>query len=147
MNNPELPPIAKYLPTLEGYDDPMSCKYPLQLITSHHKPAVHSTMEGIPWLDEVEPRQVWINTIDAEERGISDGDEVLVFNERGKVLIKARVMERIMPGVVNINQGGWFDVDEHGVDHGGCASILTPGEHSPGGAWSTNTILVEVRKV
>jgi hypothetical protein len=33
----------------------------------------------MPWLDEVEPRRVWISTRDAEARGISDDDEVLVF--------------------------------------------------------------------
>ena len=146
INNPRIPPIAKYLPTPEGYDDPLSQRYPLQLLTTHHKPATHSTMEKIPWLDEAEPRRVWISTRDAEARGISDGDEVLVFNDRGKVLIKAKVTERIMPGVVNIGQGGWFDIDKQGIDRGGCANSLTPSEHSPGGAWSLNTVLVEVRK-
>ena len=146
MNNPQVPPIAKYLPTPEGHDDPSSQRYPLQLLSTHHKPATHSTMEKIPWLDEVEPRRVWINTRDAEVRDIFDNNEVLIFNERGKVLMQAEVTERIMPGVVNIGQGGWLDIDEQGIDRGGCANTLTPSEHSPGGAWATNTVLVEVRK-
>ncbi len=146
MNNPRISPIAKYLPAPEGYDDPLSQRYPLQLLTTHHKTAAHSTLEKIPWLDETEPRRAWISTTDAEARGISDGDEVLVFNDRGKVLIKAKVTERIMPGVVNIGEGGWFDIDDQGIDRGGCANTLTPTEHSPGGAWSANTVLVEVRK-
>ncbi|MBL7209463.1 MAG: molybdopterin-dependent oxidoreductase [Dehalococcoidia bacterium] len=146
MNNPRIPPIAKYLPVPESYDDPLSEKYPLQLLTTHHKPATHTTMERIPWLDEVEPRRVWISTGDAETRGIADGNEVLVFNDRGKVLIQAKVTERIMPGVVNIGHGGWFDIDEQGTDQGGCSNTLTSSEHSPGGAWATNSVLVEVRK-
>ena len=146
MNNPQVPPVAKYLPPPEGYGTPLSRKYPLQLMTTHHKPAAHSTYEKIPWLNEVEPRRIWISTRDAEARGISDDEEVMVFNDRGKVLIKARVTERIMPGVVNIGQGGWFDIDDQGVDRGGCANTLTPSEHSPGGAWSANTVLVEVSK-
>ena len=146
MNNPQIPAIAKYLPTPEGHDDPLSQRYPLQLLTTHHKPATHSTMEKIPWLDKVEPRRVWINTRDAKARDISDNDEVLVLNERGKVLMQAEVTERIMPGVVNIGQGGWLDIDEQGIDRGGCANTLTPSEHSPGGAWAANTVLVEVRK-
>ena len=146
MDDARIPPIAKYLPTPEGYDDPLSEKYPLQLLTTHHKPATHGTMEKIPWLDEVEPRRVWINSRDAEARGISDSDEVLIFNDRGRVLIQAKVTERIMPGVVSIGHGGWFDIDEQGIDRGGCANTLTPSEHSPGGAWATNTALVEVRK-
>jgi len=146
MNNPQLPPIAKYLPTPEGHDDRLSKSYPMQLLTTHHKPATHSTMEKVPWLDEIEPRRVWINTQDAKTRSISDNDKVLVFNDRGKVLIRARVTERIMPGVVNIGQGGWFDIDERGIDRGGCANTLTPSEHSPGGAWAANTVLVEVTR-
>ncbi|MBA7689397.1 Dimethyl sulfoxide reductase DmsA [subsurface metagenome] len=146
MNNPRIPAIAKFLPTPEGYDDPLSQKYPLQLLTTHHKPATHTTMEKIPWLDDVEPRRVWISPRDAQARGISAGDEVLIFNDRGKVRMEADVTERIMPGVVNIGQGGWFDIDEQGIDQGGCANTLTPSEHSPGGAWCANTVLVEVRK-
>ncbi len=146
MDNPSIPPVAKYLQVPEGYDDALSKKYPLQLLTTHHKPATHTTMEKIPWLAEVEPRRVWINTTDAEVRGISDGDEVLIFNDRGKVLMRANVTERIMPGVVNIGHGGWVDLDEWGIDRGGCSNILTSSEHSPGGAWSTNNVLVEIRK-
>jgi len=63
------------------------------------------------------------------------------------VLIKAKVTERIMPGVVNMGQGGWFDIDQNGIDRGGCANTLVPSIHSPGGAWSANTVLVEIRKV
>jgi anaerobic dimethyl sulfoxide reductase subunit A len=146
MDNPLVPPIAQYLPPPEGYDDPLAGQYPLQLLTTHHKTAVHSTVEKLPWLDELSTRRVWINTGDAVVRGIADGDQVLVVNDRGKVLMQAYVTERIMPGVVNIGQGAWFDIDENGIDHGGCANVLVPSEHSPGGAWSANTVLVEISK-
>lgn len=146
MNNPRLPPIPKYIPASEGYGDPLSQKYPLQLMSTHHKPATHSSLEKVPWLEEVEPRRLWINTVDAKARDISDGDEVLVFNDRGRVLMKAKVTERIMPGVVNLCQGGWFDIGEDGIDRGACANTLVPDEHSQGGAWSANTVLVEVKK-
>ncbi|MFC2000668.1 molybdopterin dinucleotide binding domain-containing protein, partial [Chloroflexota bacterium] len=146
MNNPLIPPIAKYIPTPEGYDDPITQKYPLQLITSHWKRATHSTLEKIPWLEELESRRVWMNTLDAQKRGISDGEAVLVFNDRGRVFMRARVTERIMPGVVDMAEGGWFDIDQHGVDRGGCANMLTTSNNSPAGAWATNTGLVEVER-
>jgi anaerobic dimethyl sulfoxide reductase subunit A len=146
MKNPRIPPIPKYIPAQEGYGGALAERYPLQLISTHYKTAAHSTMERLPWLEEVEPRRVWINTLDAQKRGISDGDAVLIFNDRGKVLMRARVTERIMPGVIDIAEGAWFDIDEHGIDRGGCANTLTATDHSPGGAWATNTGLVEIKK-
>jgi len=146
MNNPQIPPIPKYLPPVEGYDDPLAQNYPLQLLTTHHLSAAHSTLEKIPWLEEAAPMRARISTYDAEKRGISDGDEMLIFNDRGRIVVRAEVTERIMPGVVDVPQGAWFDIDADGLDRGGCANVLTPSRHSPGGAWSANTVLVEARK-
>ncbi len=69
-----------------------------------------------------------------------------VFNDRGEMIILAEVIERIMPGVVDIPQGAWHDPDENGVDRGGCANILTKDVISPGGALCSNTALVQVEK-
>ena len=85
-------------------------------------------------------------TKDAKERGIKNGDLVRVFNDRGQMVIPAIVTEGIMPGVVDVPQGAWYDPDENGVDKGGCANILTLDEISPGGAFCSNTALVQVEK-
>ena len=89
---------------------------------------------------------MWLNPVDAEARGITDGDEVMVFNDRGTMIIPAWVTKRIMPGVVNIYEGAWYDADEKGIDRGGCANVLTRDGYSPGGAFPVNTALVQVRK-
>jgi len=147
MNNPEIPPIPRFIETWESRNDPLTAKYPLQLITSHIKRRTHTQFETVPWLRELVPQALSINPIDAKARGISEGDEVMVFNDRGKVIIPAIVTERIMPGVVDLPEGAWYNPDRRGVDRGGCANVLTKDARSPGGAACYNTSLVQVEKI
>ncbi len=144
MNNPMLPPIPKYISPRESYDDPLAARYPLQLLTTHYKTRAHSIWHNVPWMQEIEPHSVWLSPIDAEARGIKDGDLVDVYNDRGRIRIPALVTERIMPGVVNVSEGAWYDPDEEDIDRGGCANVLTKDEQSPGGALPMNTVLVQV---
>ena len=144
---PGCPPIPKYIDGWEGLGHSLAEKYPLQLITTHTRRRSHTQLENVPWLLELEEHAVVMHTSDAESRGIRDGDQVLVFNDRGKVRIPARVTERIMPGVVDLGEGAWYNPDESGVDVGGCANTLTSDIPSPGGSFAYNTSLVQVEKV
>lgn len=146
MNDPLLPPIPRYIETWENRNDTLAKKYPLQLVTSHFWRRAHSQFDNIPWLRELDTQALEINSVDAQTRGIKDGDVIRAFNDRGATILPATVTERIVPGVVNIPQGAWFDPDENGIDRGGCANVLTKDEHSPGGAYPTHTSLVQVEK-
>jgi anaerobic dimethyl sulfoxide reductase subunit A len=143
-NNPLMPPIPKYQTHNEHYDSPKAKKYPLQLITPHNKRRTHSTLNMVHWLEEVESHTVWINPNDASKRNINNGDLVDVFNDRGKIRIPAKVTERIIPGVVCVYQGAWYNPNKEGIDLGGCANVLTKDDYSPGGAFPMNSSLVEV---
>ena len=122
-------------------------KYPLQAIGHHTLHRVHSTHDNNDWLEEAFPQRVFINPIDASARGIQDGDEVKVYNERGALVLPCRVTPRIMPGVVNIPQGAWYEPDKDGVDYGGNVNVLTSHRWTPF-AFGTaqHTIMVEVEK-
>jgi anaerobic dimethyl sulfoxide reductase subunit A len=104
-------------------------------------------MDTIPWLRECTPQVLWISSTDARARNIKNSDMVIIFNQRGEVVIPAKVTERIMPGVVSMDEGAWFNPDERGVDRGGCCNVLLKDEHSPAGAFCSNTCLVQVQKV
>ena len=147
INDPLIPTVPTYLETWESLNDPLAEKYPLQLITPHFKRRAHSQFDNLPWLRELQTQSISLNTIDAEARGIRQGDLVRVFNERGEVRIPAKVTERIMPGVVALPQGAWYNPDEKGIDYGGCANVLTKNVISPGGAFTPHTALVEIEKV
>ncbi len=146
LNSPLCPPVPKYVEMWEGHNDPLARKYPLQLITPHPRRRVHSILDNVSWLREIEEQSVWINSADARARGIADGEKVAVFNDRGTTVLPARVTGRIMQGVVCIYEGAWYQPDEKGIDHGGCANVLTQDTYSPGGALPSNTALVEIRK-
>ena len=96
---------------------------------------------------EAHPQTAWLNTLDAAARGISNGDEVFVYNDRGTVKLQARVTERIMPGVVSIPQGAWWKPGEDGIDRRGCVNVLSRYEPTPLAFGNpTHTILVQVEK-
>jgi anaerobic dimethyl sulfoxide reductase subunit A len=143
---PDLPPIPTYIEPWEGPQEAQSGVYPLQLISTHSKRRIHSNMHTIAWLRELEPHTVWINPADAAARGIRNGECVRVFNDRGVVLIEARVTGRIMPGVVSMGQGAWYQPDANGVDQGGCVNVLLKDTHSPAGAFCSNSCLVQIAK-
>jgi anaerobic dimethyl sulfoxide reductase subunit A len=147
MSNPKIPPIPKYIEHWESHRDPLTKKYPLQLITPHFRRRCHSTFDNIPWLKEVEPQQLWMNSIDAQVRGINNGAMIRIFNDRGEMIITAKVTERIVPGVVSLGQGAWYNPDENGIDKGGNPNVLCKDAFSPGGAFCSNTCLVQVQKV
>lgn len=119
-------PVPVYVP---GYDGPESAtdEYPLQLTGFHTKGTVHSTYACNEVLHKMSEPSVWINPIDAAERSISDGDEVAVTSAQGELRTKAKVTNRVMPGVLAMGQGYWHKADMAGdkVDHGGCLNTLT----------------------
>jgi anaerobic dimethyl sulfoxide reductase subunit A len=147
LDSPKTPAVPKFIAEeREDRTHPLAAKYPLEMLSPHPRVRVHSTLQNVDWLVEVDPHVMWINPADASARGIRDGDEVYVFNDRGKMAIKAWVTRRIIPGVISIYEGAWYDPDEDGIDRGGCVNVLTDDAYSPGGAATLKTCLVEVSK-
>ncbi|HMM19132.1 MAG TPA: molybdopterin-dependent oxidoreductase [Selenomonadales bacterium] len=147
-NHREIPPTPRYIPAWEGPQDELAVRYPLQCIGPHSKRRAHSTFDNSPWLEEAAPQRMAINPADAAARGIRDGDRARVFNERGELMIGVRVTSRIMPGVVAIPQGAWWDPDENGVDRRGSINVLTSHRPTPlARANPQHTLLVEVERV
>ena len=140
----------------EAYGDDAAMKdYPFQLIGHHTKSRTHSSYGNVAWLESVHPQQLWINAGDAKKLGIANGDTVRVSTERGTVEVPAKVTARIMPGVVSLPQGAWYDPasrdpktlgDPSIVDRGGCISVLTsqrPTPISKGNGVHTNLCKIE----
>jgi len=111
MGYDDCPPHPTWMEPIERLGGPTT-KYPLHIDSSHPKYRLHSQLCGTALratyaIAGREP--CWINPEDAKTRGIADGDIVRVFNDRGQILAGARITEEIRPGVIRINEGGWFD--------------------------------------
>ncbi|MDR1185658.1 MAG: hypothetical protein LBK67_12815 [Coriobacteriales bacterium] len=121
--------------------------YHLKLFSLHCLRTVHSSFDNVPYLREAFPDDLQINPVDANERGIQSGDTVLLTSRWGKCLRIAGVSERIMPGVLKLDQCSWVDVDEEsGIDRAGSPNYLIGPLKSGSGIQAWNSCNVQVEK-
>ena len=105
------------------YSNEEKKQYPLHLLTiktpqyflnSSHANVDHILeKEGMPYLE--------VNPMDAAKRNIADGDELKVFNQRGRVYITAKISNKVNKGVVCMPQGFWPSL----IKGGSSANALT----------------------
>ena len=100
-------------------------RYPLSLLTPKSPHRTHSQGNGIPEISRKAAHALSLNPEDAAGRGIADGEEVRVFNDRGSLLVAVRCDGDLMPGVACLPEGVWFDLDGKGEDRAGSANMLT----------------------
>jgi anaerobic dimethyl sulfoxide reductase subunit A len=154
-----IPPIPKWVDHWEGPLDPKRSRYPLQLNAPASIRRAHSSWSNNVALDDTwGPEVVWINTRDAQARGINNGDMVQMFNDRGTVQVRAFVTDRIKDGVVCLENGRWpdFGADARNIDTNGAQSTITRDEEFCGQLLPymtflanlvSHTTLIDVRKV
>ncbi|MBX8490021.1 molybdopterin guanine dinucleotide-containing S/N-oxide reductase [Pseudomonas cichorii] len=135
--------------------DKPATSFPLHLLSNQPRTRLHSQYDHGAYsraskIREREP--LTLNRSDAQARGISEGDVVKVFNERGAFLAGVIVSDDIRPGVVQIATGAWFDPVVHGQKgslekHGNPNMItLDVGASSLSQGCSAQTASVEVVK-
>lgn len=66
---------------------------------------------------------------DAQARDISEGSVVKVYNARGAILAGVHLSEQILPGVVQMSTGAWYDpldpAEKGSLDKHGNPNVLT----------------------
>ena len=139
----ERPPVPKWIPSGETHQETLGTdrakKYPLLVVSNHPRWSVHAQHDDVTWLREIETCKVsgpdgyryqplWIHPSDAAARGVSHGDVVTIYNERGAVLAGAYVTERIIPGAVSMDHGAKYDpIVADALDRGGNINAIVPG--------------------
>jgi anaerobic selenocysteine-containing dehydrogenase len=103
-------PLPHYIPPRESFEtDPaLASKYPLNLLTPKSHAYINSSFGSQEFHRRVqkEPTLV-IHPDDAAARGITEGAEVQVFNDRGRFTVLAKLDPTLLPGVVVTAMGSW----------------------------------------
>jgi biotin/methionine sulfoxide reductase len=104
----DCPPHPAWLPSTE----PPDSRHPLTLIANQPSTRLHSQLDFGAYSQsrKIAGREaIRLNPTDAARRGIADGDIVRLFNDRGACLAAAAVTDDVMPGVVQLSTGAWYD--------------------------------------
>jgi anaerobic selenocysteine-containing dehydrogenase len=103
-------PLPNFVPPYESPESApeLAKKYPLQLISPPARNFMNSTFVNVDSMRamEKEPR-IEVHPVDAQVRGIVHGAMVRVFNDRGSMLLRASVNDRVRTGVV-LGWGVWW---------------------------------------
>jgi anaerobic selenocysteine-containing dehydrogenase len=95
-----LDPVADFTPPTESRHG--TKKLPLELLARKADNFLNTTFTNVPSVQQLEETGLLeICHQDAAARGIADGDTVRVFNQRGHIVLRARVDGKVQPGVVS----------------------------------------------
>lgn len=113
----ELEALPYWEPPHEAWsENELASTYPLIFTSERAKFKVHTQFTYLPVFAEIDPEPtVKVSPVDAEARGIENGDMVRVFNDRGFMVCKAVLNPGNRPGMMVVDHG-WQEsqfVDGH----------------------------------
>jgi anaerobic selenocysteine-containing dehydrogenase len=118
-----LDPLVGYVPPAEVLDGELAARYPLVLMAPAGRFFLNSTFASIDWHRRKSgPPCVHVHPDDAEARGLGDGEEIRVFNDRGEFRAQVLVDDAPRPGVAFLYKNHWPKL----VAGGANANATTP---------------------
>ena len=97
-----LDPVASFTPPQESRHSERARHFPLELLARKSDNFLNSSFANLPALQKMEDSDVLdLSAPDAQARGIQDGAQVRVFNDRGEAFLRARVNGAVRPGTVS----------------------------------------------
>jgi biotin/methionine sulfoxide reductase len=113
----DCPPHPTWLPPREWLGAREALRHPLHLVTIQPAHRLHSQMDPGPVSGghKVAGREmIRMNPADAARRGLEAGGVVRVYNDRGACLAGVAVDDGVVPGVVVMATGAWYDPADEG---------------------------------
>lgn len=92
---------------------PAEKSMPLTLVTPASDKRINATFGGCAL--SAGPETLEMHPSDAADRGLSDGQDVMLWNERGEVALRLQITDAMQPGVVYVAKGAWLKSSETGM--------------------------------
>ncbi|MGX5851513.1 molybdopterin-dependent oxidoreductase [Mesorhizobium sp. PL10] len=111
----DCPAQATWIEPVEWLSSDKAARYPLHLLSHEPRRRLHSQLDHSSHsrAGKIAGREpILLSSCDARARGISEGDVVRVFNDRGACLAAAQITDDLLEGVAIIATGAWFDPQE-----------------------------------
>jgi biotin/methionine sulfoxide reductase len=152
---PDCPGHPVWLEPSEWLGSPTADRFPLHLISNQPKTRLHGQLDmaRVSADSKVAGREpARLNPADAAARDISDGDVIVIANDRGSCLAGARLDSAVRVGVMQLATGAWYDPLDKGtigtLDKHGNPNVLTAdhGTSMLGQGPSAHSALVEVAR-
>ena len=141
----ELTPVPVFTAPIESRAGAAAEKYPLEFLPRKADNYMNSTFANLPGHQRMETRTAGIlemHATDALPRGITEGDDVEVFNDRGKITLRAHVNGHVGQGVVSAR----LDWNKLSHDRTNVNTLTSERLTDIGGGATFYSTLVEVRK-
>jgi anaerobic selenocysteine-containing dehydrogenase len=134
----------EYTPPVESRlgDEALRRKYPLELISSKNDDSMNSTFGHRSAVDR-DTSVLHLHPSDAAPRGIETGDRVRVFNDRGSLLLHAKIGATVSPGVARAPSTRWA---KRATDGRGANALTSDRLTDMGGGPTLYSCLVEVER-
>lgn len=151
MGDPEQPGHPHWADPEEWLGSRRAGRHPIHLLTPQPSKRLHSQLDVGKVSSSVKRQEreiLRMNLDDAAQRGISAGDIVRVFNDRGSCLAVAEPETGVFPGVALLPTGATFEADGQGGDRNSNPNVLTRdiGTSRLGQGCAAQSCLVEVAR-
>jgi anaerobic selenocysteine-containing dehydrogenase len=96
-------PLPAFVPPTESRLGPGAARFPLEFLprkADHYMNSTFANLDGHRGMEAATRHRLEMHPNDASARGIADGDEVRIWNDRGSVHLTALLSERVPAGVV-----------------------------------------------
>lgn len=137
-------------------DGELTARHPLCLLADQPAGRLHSQLDMSAHSQETKTggrEPLHLSETDARERGIVDGDQVVLTSPVGECLAVARVDPAIAPGAARLSTGAWYDPEDLAAGRERCVhgnpNVLTldRGTSSLAQGCTGARVLVQVRRL